>query len=296
MRGTMGELVERVKNIVIGSLIGMVSILPGISGAVIAAIFGVYERMVEGLGDLKHKVREDFWFLATLGIGLVIGAVIFSILYKNVIEPSEFYFVAIALFIGMIAGQLPDVYTIARSKGEPVRSPHILWFAIGFVAMMLILAFQLLYGIEETEWDGTSRSIVLMLIVGLIFSVGGLLPGFSAPTLILALGLMSMMTGAMSFSEFNMTMFLVFAVGVLVGVLTFSKIMDRTLKRHHTVTYFAVLGLISGSIFTIVSDLNADTVGNIVLCIAAGIAGFVISYVISSIGRKQRGKAGVSRS
>jgi len=286
----MGGLIERVKNVIIGFLVGMVSILPGISGAVIAAIFGVYERMVEDLGNLRAKIREDFWFLATLAVGLIIGAVVFSLFYKRIVEPSEFYFVAIAMFIGMIAGQLPDVYTIARSKGEPVNSKHITWFVIGFAAMMAIVVFEILYGIEEAVWDGTTTAFILMFIVGLIFAVGGLLPGFSAPTLLLALGLFGMMTGVLSFSGLNLTMFLIFAAGVLAGVLGFSKIMDQILKRYHTLTYFAVLGLVSGSIFTIASKLEpaVDSFGNIALCIVAGVIGFAVSLVISYFGRKQR--------
>jgi len=291
----MGELLERVKNVIIGSLVGMVSILPGISGAVIAAIFGVYERMVEDLGNLRTKLKEDFWFLFTLAIGLVIGAVVFSLFYKKVIEPSEFYFVAIALFIGMIAGQLPDVYGLARSKDSQVRPKYVAWFVIGFALMMAIVVFQILYGIDDAVWDGSKTAIVLMFIVGLIFSVGGLLPGFSAPTLMLALGLFGMMTGVLSFSEFDATMFLVFAAGVVIGILGFSKIMDRIIKNNHTVTYYAVLGLVLGSIFTIVSKLNADTAGNIMLCIVAGAIGFVASLAVSHLGRKQRMSGGVSR-
>ena len=292
----MGKLVERVKNVIIGSLVGMVSILPGISGAVIAAIFGVYERMVEDLGNLKTKIKEDFWFLATLAVGLIIGAVVFSLLYKKVIEPSDLSFLAIAMFIGMIAGQLPDVYAIARSKREEVSKTHVAWFVIGFAVMMAIVVFQILYGIGEAVWDGTTTAFLLMFVVGLIFAVGGLLPGFSAPTLLLAIGLFGMMTEVLSFSGLNLTMFLIFAIGVVVGVLGFSKIMDRILKRHHTVTYFAVLGLVFGSIFTIVSVMNdhlADAgkiwnTGNIALCIVAGIIGFAVSLVISYFGGKQR--------
>ncbi|MDR0778026.1 MAG: DUF368 domain-containing protein [Methanomassiliicoccaceae archaeon] len=291
----MGELIERVKNILIGSLIGMVSILPGISGAVIAAIFGVYERMVDGLSDLKKNIKGDFWFLVTLGIGLIIGAVLFSFLYKKLVEPSEFYFVAIAMFIGMIAGQLPDVYRIARSEGGSVKVSHMTWFALGFISMMSILIFQILYGIDEEAWDGTTNSIILMFIVGLIFSVGGLLPGFSAPTLLLAVGLFGMMTAVLSFSSFDLIMFLVFAAGIIVGILGFSKIMDTLIKRHHTVTYFAVLGLVSGSIFTIVDKLNADSTVNIILCVIAGVLGFAVSLGVSYIGKKQRSYAGVSR-
>jgi len=117
----------------------------------------------------------------------------------------------------------------------------------------------------------------------------------SAPTLMLALGLFGMMTGVLSFSEFDATMFLAFAAGVIVGVLGFSKIMDKIIKNYHTVTYYAVLGLVLGSIFTIVSKLNADTAGNIMLCIVAGIIGFAASLFVSHLGRKQRMSAGVSR-
>jgi len=289
----MGEFIERLKNLIIGIFVGAFSILPGISAAVIAAIFGVYERMVEDLGNLRAKLRPEFWFLVTLAVGLIIGAVAFSLFYKKLVEPWEFYYVVIAMFIGMIVGQLPDVYEIARSRGDPIRKAHIVWFVIGFAAMMAIVTFQITYGISDAVWDGSRTAMILMFIVGLIFAVGGLIPGFAAPTLLLAIGLFGMMTEVLSFSDMNLKMFLIFAAGVVIGVLGFSKIMDWTLKNYHSLTYFAVLGLVVGSIFTITSKLKpaTESLGNFTLCVVAGVVGFALSLGISYIGRKQRARA-----
>ena len=54
----------------IGILIGTGMVIPGVSGAVIAVIFGVYDKMIKSLTKLFKNFKNNFMFLFILGLGI----------------------------------------------------------------------------------------------------------------------------------------------------------------------------------------------------------------------------------
>ena len=70
---------KSIRNVIMGFLIGSAAILPGVSGGVIAVLCGVYERAVKDISDIWHRWRPEFWFLATIGTGVVLGVLTFAI-------------------------------------------------------------------------------------------------------------------------------------------------------------------------------------------------------------------------
>ena len=62
------------RNVIIGFIIGVGSVLPGVSGGILAVGFGIYERLVTAVGNIRERLKPDFWFLFTVGGGLVVGA------------------------------------------------------------------------------------------------------------------------------------------------------------------------------------------------------------------------------
>lgn len=66
-------VLKPLKDILVGALVGLVSMLPGASGATIAVIFGIYERLVSDLADIKHRLLKDLRFIILIFIGIVLG-------------------------------------------------------------------------------------------------------------------------------------------------------------------------------------------------------------------------------
>ena len=64
----MASAASQIKRFVIGSIVGIASMLPGVSGAVIAVCFGIYERLIEDLANLKDRIRSDFVIRIVYGI------------------------------------------------------------------------------------------------------------------------------------------------------------------------------------------------------------------------------------
>ena len=52
-----------------GMLIGSGAILPGVSGGALAAVFGIYEKMIAFLSDLRKDFVKNVIFFIPVGLG-----------------------------------------------------------------------------------------------------------------------------------------------------------------------------------------------------------------------------------
>ena len=68
-----------------GALVGIGFILPGLSGGVLAVIFGIYDPLIRFLANLKHKFVKNIMFFLPVAIGAAIGIVLFAIDRKSVV-------------------------------------------------------------------------------------------------------------------------------------------------------------------------------------------------------------------
>lgn len=74
-KGALGDWFLR---LVKGVLIGIGFITPGLSGGVLAVIFGLYEPLMRFLGNLKENFIKNALFFIPVGIGGIIGVVAFA--------------------------------------------------------------------------------------------------------------------------------------------------------------------------------------------------------------------------
>ena len=89
-----------------GALIGLGSVLPGISGGVLSVVFGIYKPMMEllanPLGNFKTHVPRLLPYIAGAVVGFLGVANLLAYVLEKYPNPS------ICLFIGLIAGMLPS--------------------------------------------------------------------------------------------------------------------------------------------------------------------------------------------
>ena len=62
----------------VGILIGSGFIVPGVSGGALAAIFGIYERIIGFLANLTKNFKENILYFIPVGLGALFGIVLFS--------------------------------------------------------------------------------------------------------------------------------------------------------------------------------------------------------------------------
>ena len=90
-----------------GAAIGVAFIIPGFSGGSIAAILGIYEKLIGAIADIFKNFKKSFLTLLPIAIGMVLGVV--SLLFPLGWALSAFPFPTVCLFVGLALGGLPSI-------------------------------------------------------------------------------------------------------------------------------------------------------------------------------------------
>ena len=72
----MASVLKSARDLIVGTVIGITAMLPGISGATMAVAFGIYERLIRDLAELRTYLIKDIRFILLVAIGLVIGTIL----------------------------------------------------------------------------------------------------------------------------------------------------------------------------------------------------------------------------
>jgi putative membrane protein len=273
---------EDSNNFFVGILLGAVTWLPGISAGIVAVLFGIYERLIDDVSHIRTKLRQDMRFLVALGSGVVIGIAVMVFVVDYLMGA---YFVAtMFLFVGLIIGQLPDLVKITK-RGEPTKAPHIVWLALGFAAMMVLLFAELYFGgatgEDAIENSGLMVGLILSMVAGIVFAISKIIPGISGSTVLLALGLYGWLVAVMT--GFQLIYLLPFGIGFVVGILVFAKVMWHILKMYHHQVYYFILGLTIGSIVLILAITDISGWTDVLVGIGAAVIGVIISLAFSLV-------------
>ncbi|WP_332400661.1 DUF368 domain-containing protein [Pseudolactococcus laudensis] len=233
VKQNMSWLIRLIKGVVIA--LGF--ILPGVSGGVLAAILGIYERMLSFLAHIRRNFKADFFYFLPVGIGGILGIGLLS-------RPLEFllaHYQVIVLwgFAGAIVGSLPALWQEAESQSQRDKFDWS-WLIGTFVASLVILySMPYIFGTLPANF-------VTFILAGALIALGVLIPGLSPSNLLLILGLYSpMLVGFKNFDLLNV--FLPIAIGGILAVLLFAKSMEHLLEHHHSRVFHFILGIVSAS-------------------------------------------------
>lgn len=274
---------ESIRNVVVGAIMGVFMILPGASGATMAVLFGVYERLIRDISRLREFLIKDFFWLLTLGIGGVIGVIACSKGLDMLIQDHRIplmLFFAVLIFV-----QLPDIWKQAED-GQKLTRTNIIAVIAGFAIMMVIMVI----GMQGLSMEGNTGAVT-MFLAGLIYAICAISPGISGSTILLALGMFTAVVDSVSNLDFGAILPL--ALGAIVAVLLFAKAMDHFFTNNRKSTYCVIFGLTLGSVITVIADavrsMDAET-DYLVPCIIAVAAGIVMGYGMHLLTRYMREK------
>jgi putative membrane protein len=271
----MGRIADA-KNGLVGAFIGVLSILPGASGGVAAVVFGIYERLMEDLGDIFHKWRTDFRFLLFVGGGMVLGMAVTAFgldwLMANLEVPAMFF------FTGLIIGQFPDVYKMTKEDGKKSSALNYVALAAG-IAVTVLLMFA--GSIEGTGGDGVvahgGAMYVVLIVAGLVIAASKIAPGVSGSAILLAMGLYKPLIN--SFTDFDLVVIVLFGIGLVTGLVLFAKIVTWALRSYRKSTFHMIFGLTVGS--TLLVAYNTLTVTDTWIEAAGGVTALVLGLALS---------------
>lgn len=239
-----------------GALIGVVEIIPGVSGGTVALIIGVYETLIESVGEFVHgavalvagplrgrgtaRAREHFarvrWDrVIPLGVGMVLALVASARIIAPLVEQHPQG--ARALFAGLILASLQVPY---RMVGRRWRGSE--WF---LAAAAAVLAFWLT-GLSPPAGEGGSPPLWLVGLAAAVAVCALVLPGLSGSFLLLLFGLYVPSLEALNRLDF--VYIGTFILGAVFGLGVFVQVLRWMLGQHRGVTLSLMTGLMAGSL------------------------------------------------
>lgn len=246
-----------------GLCMGMADVIPGVSGGTIAFILGIYTRWMDAIKSansaavkalLRLRIREVFtivqWrFLAALLTGIICG-MLFCVRVIKLPELMEKHPAPVyGLFFGLILG---SILLLARDSGKPGLRGIVSYLVGGALCWVVVTAvpaetpnhpaFLFLCGavaICAMVLPGISGSFVLLLLkkYEYIWSAFGVLFGKEHESLTW----MAALTGIM----------LPFVLGILFGLVVFSRFLSWVLHHYEKLTVMAMNGLLIVSLYAI---------------------------------------------
>ncbi len=240
-----------------GMLMGIADLIPGISGGTIALITGVYKDLIAALNNLnvkniklnlfKNFKANKFDVLITLITGIAFSILLFSNVilfflenYNNEIS---------AFFFGLIISSV--FILLNKIKGIQISDLLILVISTFIISQVLKLS-----SINQEV------NLLYILICGFICSSAMILPGISGSYILIILGvyhfiLKKLNTLFESDSDSYLYVFS-FILGAILGVLTFSRIINWLFKSYEKRTMIVMIGFILGSISKIIPNTNNE--------------------------------------
>lgn len=245
-----------------GIFIGSGFILPGVSGGALAAVFGVYEKIISFLAHITKNFKENFLFLLPLGLGGITGVFIFSFVLSYFLEVYEVQI--LWLFIGCIVGTIPTLWKQAGIKGREKR--HLITMSVTFIAMMFFMYFG------ESLFSHIPQNFFTWILAGGLIGLGVIVPGLSPSNLLIYLGMYKAMADGIK--TLNFMIIIPIGIGGLLTLLLLSKVMEKIFQKAYTGFFHFILGVVFASTFMIVPlNFNYLSMGiiPIIICFIIGI-------------------------
>ncbi len=231
-----------------GAAIGTANVIPGVSGATLAIITGIFERLVNAVKSVDTKAvrlffsgrfREagrhiDFNFLFAVFVGAAAAILTLARALEYLLTAHEVY--VMAFFFGLI---LASVYFVGRTvKKWSVFKVFLFAAGTGF-------AVSLIFFNPAVENSNT----FYVFVCGLAAISSMILPGISGSFILLLMGNYELIIRAIN--SLDLSILVPFAAGCIIGLLAFAHILSWILKKFRDATLAILTGFICGSLVTI---------------------------------------------
>lgn len=256
-----------------GLFIGATMIVPGVSGGTMAMILGIYDRLISAVSSFRKNPRDNFLFLTLFAVSAAVGLFLFSTPLSWLLENYEvptLYF-----FIGAVAGGIPFIEK--KSRIRKVDAGTILYLILGAVIVILISKLPGDFA-GAVQSQGVLRWLLLGA-AGIVSAVALILPGISFSHFLLVLGLYEQLLNAVKTLDLKFLLPLV--LGVLLGIILFSKLLECVLENYSKVSYLLILGFIIGSVAMIFPGLPKNW--EVIASMITAVAGFFAVYRNTSV-------------
>ena len=216
---------EKARYFFAGLFIGLAELLPGISGATVALMFGVYEKLLSFINKL-----EGFNIIIPLIIGMIISVIGFSNVIAFLFENFESSF-NLAIGVLMIGYGLVLCYQNLSKI---------------FPSLLLFSLFALI-GIAISEFLDSSVEVnnFLLIVYGFIAFSFLIIPGISGSAFLVAIGIYNLIIKATADLDFSIL--LPFGIGMLISLMITPRLIKKLISKYQHTILLLFAGIIFGS-------------------------------------------------
>ena len=304
-----------------GIAMGAADVVPGVSGGTIAFISGIYEELVNSIKNIDltaikllftgkfaqfwKKINGNFLLALILGIAISIFSLAKLMTYLLTHEPIGTW----SFFFGLI---IASVILVSRD----VRK----WNVATVVA--LLAGGVAAYAITVITPATTPDTWWFIILSGAIAICAMILPGISGAFILLLMGKYAFIMKAVG--DFNIGVILLFVIGAVIGIVSFSHLLSWLLKNYKDVTIALLTGFMIGSlnkvwpwketletyidshgvaqplveknVFPATYQQIAGVDPQVLIAVVACIAGFALIFVIEAVGKRKKKQVSLQES
>lgn len=224
---------------------GAADVIPGVSGGTIAFITGIYEELINSIRRIDMETMRllqrlewsAFWKRINGNFLLIVlGGILTSLLslaklmnYLLIIYPIPIW----SFFFGLILISAPLILREVK-----------VWSVSSVLAGLAGIAIA--YWITIVSPAQTSSSLLFIFVCGALAICAMILPGISGAFILLLLGKYEFMIK--SLVELDLAVVTVFALGCIIGLLSFSRFLSWILTHYRFPTLALLSGFMLGSL------------------------------------------------
>ncbi len=271
-----------------GIIMGVANIIPGVSGGTLAVVLNIFDQLIFSINNLFKDFKRNFSFLLVLILGMGFGILLFSSLIDWGLTNHSF--TTNMFFIGLIVGSFPLIYSKAINSSKGKKN-----YLYALISFLFIFYMSTLTEPETLNNDTfTSSTYILLFLGGAVAAGAMIIPGISGSFLLMLMGIYTTIIGSISEltdylkspSNFNLLFSALKVVvptgfGIIFGIFIIGRLISVALEKAQSQTYFVVLGLILGSIYSIFSSPTTYATGFDLVGIISGAVLFFIGLIIA---------------
>lgn len=243
-------LFEKLILIIKGFFMGFAELIPGVSGGTIALISGIYYPLIDSIKSfnldwLKDVIKLNFKevfkkphldFLIPLVIGELLAIILFTKIFSISLIITKYPEYVYGIFFGLVS--CSSILMILKLNNT--TSDELLFLLIGILVGFYIITMPTIY---------TKNSYWFIYICGLLSIGAMLLPGISGSLVLLLLNKYLFILDAIR--DFNIAILFYFSLGLITGLICFSRIISYLLSKYYNKTILSVTGIMISSLWII---------------------------------------------
>ena len=242
-----------------GLAMGAADVVPGVSGGTIAFISGIYQELIDSINNvnisvlktLKNEGLKAAWkqvngsFLLALLSGIGISILTFSKVITHLLETQPI--LVWSFFFGLIIASITLIWKEITS-----------WKLVDI--LFLLIGITVSYYITIARPVSSPDSYWYLFLSGFIAIIAMILPGISGAFILLLMGSYETVIGTINTFREGLTTanseiltqallkLGVFALGCIIGLKSFSKVLHWMFAHHKNTTLTLLVGFMVGSL------------------------------------------------